>query len=128
MRSKRLSAVVCAALLPLSALATPFTYEISGSIDSAFWDEYTPEEFRPMLPSGTTFTGTFTYESETPATVDTDAVKIYNGALTAATFSFGPGGSLGVFAFDGTHNPGFTSPSDILVLNDLEYDGNPPFD
>ncbi len=128
MRSNRLSAVVCAALLPLSAFATPFTYEISGVIDSSNWDENTPEELRPLLPSGTTFTGTFTYESETAAAFESDTVKIYNGALTAATFSFGPGGSLGVFGFDGTHNPGFTSPSDILVLNDLEYEGNPPFD
>lgn len=128
MRCNRLSAVVCAALLPLSAFATPFTYEISGVINSAYWDEHTPVELTPLLTSGTTFTGTFTYESETPATFESDTVKIYNGAITAATFSFGPGGSLGIFGFDGTHNPGFSSPSDILVLNDLEFDGNPPFD
>lgn len=128
MRFHRLPAVVCAALLPLSAFATPFTYEISGTIDSAWWDEFAPAEFQQMLPSGTAFTGTFTYESEAPATFESDEVKIYNGALTAASFSFGPGGSLGVFAFDGTHNPGSSSPSDILVLNDLEYEGNPPFD
>ena len=33
MRSNRLAAIICAALLPLSAFATPFKYEFSGIVD-----------------------------------------------------------------------------------------------
>ena len=95
MRSHRLPAIICVALLPLTSLATPMTYQFSGQTQFGGYDgETTPESF-PIVPWGTEFTGSFTYESETPGTYITPEFLNYRGAMTGATISFGPGGSLG---------------------------------
>jgi hypothetical protein len=53
----------------------------------------------------------------------------YRGAITAATFSLGADGSLGVFNFvGGPTSPTSTTSSNFLFINDLEFNGNPPYD
>jgi len=129
MRSKFLPAIVCAAFLPMSALATPFTYEFTGIVGGSIWDDSAPEALKPLIPYGTAFTGTFTYESETPVSFQDTGVLQYRGAITAATFSFGAGGSAGVWNFTGgLTSPTATTSSNVLFLNDLEFNGNPPYD
>jgi len=129
MRSNRLPAIICAVFLSLSAFATPLTYEFSGIVDGGGWDDNAPPELKPFIPWGTAVTGSFTYESETPVSFQDTSVLQYQGAITAATFSFGADGSLGVFSFvSGPTAPNSTTSSNILFLNDLEFNGNPPYD
>jgi PEP-CTERM motif-containing protein len=129
MRSIRLCAAFCAALLPLAAAAAPFKYEFSGSVEYSIWDDIAPAELKPLIAFGTEFTGSFTYESETPASTQSGNFLAYRGAITSATISFGPGGSLGIFNFDpGAWLPAGSSSSNITFLNDVEFGGNPPYD
>jgi len=129
MRTKHLPAIICAAILPLSAYATSFKYEFTGVTDNSVWDDNTPPELTPLIPIGTGFTGFFTYESDTPPSFQDTSVLQYRGAITAATFSFGVDGSLGVWNFvGGLTSPTSTTSSNFLFLNDLEFNGNPPYD
>src|ERR1041384_6574457 len=67
MDKKNLLAGLCISLLPLSAAAVPVTYEFSGQVTMAMADgEIDPLTWVPFVPFGTAFTGSFTYETETP--------------------------------------------------------------
>lgn len=128
MRSNRLPAIICAVLLPLTSVAVPLTYEFSGTVQFGGWDE-PPVTPVPLIPWGTEFIGSFTYESETPVAFQDAFFRSYRNAITSATISFGPGGSLGIFDFVSSPvSPSATYSSQFTVLNDLEFNGNPPYD
>jgi hypothetical protein len=132
MRSSRLLALACAALLPLAAHAIPMTYEFSGQI-SISGGTVPPDapEFPPppIIPWNTAFTGSFTYESETVPYYETAGLALYSDFITAATISFGTNGSLGVFDFvPQPFAPYDTRSSAGNLLNDFEFNGNPPYD
>jgi hypothetical protein len=121
---------ICAVLLPLTAAAVPVTYEFSGRITMGGGS--TPPEgemFVPIIPFGAAFTGSFTYETETPATYDLPGYLAYDNPIVGATISFGAGGEFGVFNFvNRPSSPTATQSSSISFINDLEYNGNPPYD
>ena len=120
MRSYRLPAVICAALLPLNCLAVPITYEFSGVIDQA-GGRAPPEGqvFESIIPFFTEFSASITYDNETPVERQNANSSRYLHAITAATISFGPEGSLGVFEFDNRPiRPEFGYSSSIVFLND----------
>jgi len=130
MNTRSLIAGLCIGLLPLSAAAVPFTYEFSGLINYASGP--TPPEgewFEPIIPFGTTFTGSFTYESETQPVFSQNGVLGYNDAITGATIRFGANGEFGVFDFlQAPMTPTSTRSSALSIVNDSELNGNPPYD
>ena len=130
MNSHRLLAGICFALLPLTATAIPVTYEFTGQVSTFGYD--TPPDgsvLDPFIPFGSQFSGSFTYENETPAYYEAPGVLQYQGAITGATISFGSGGSLGIFNFVNQPYAAYTSQSsNITFINDLEFNGNPPYD
>ena len=130
MVSHRLLAGIGLALLPLTATAIPVTYEFSGQV--GFFQYETPPDMSlldPFVPFGSEFNGSFTYENETPFSFQGTNFVSYPNSITAATISFGPGGSLGEFNFVNQPYAPYTSQSSsIQFVNDLELAGNPPYD
>lgn len=127
MRSLHLPAIFVAALLPLSSFAVPVTYEFEGRISGAA-GRTPPEgqEFVPIVPFGTEFTASFTYDDASLPGYDLEGWRIYLDPITAASISFGPGGALGEFAF--AARPDDIESSRISLLNNIAFGGNPPFD
>jgi PEP-CTERM motif len=130
MISHRLLAGISLALWPLAATAVPVTYEFSGQIEMYGYTTPADGSLRdPLFPWATEISGFFTYESETPPAFESAVFHSYEGAITDATISFGPGGSLGSFNFADKPYGAYTSQSStISIINDLEYNGNPPYD
>ena len=130
MNSHRLLAGICLALVPLTATAIPVTYEFSGTV--GFFNYSTPPDgsiLEPFVPYGSEFSGSFTYENETLPYYQAPGTLFYQGAITGATISFGPGGSLGEFSFVNKPYAAYTSQSSYIgFINDLEFAGNPPYD
>lgn len=128
MRPLKLSAAACALLFPVVSLAIPVTYEFSGAFNQS--SGTIPTNFPdPLLPFGTTFSGAFTIETSTPITYENANVRHYNGAIISADFSVGAGGSLGNFFFvPNLVQPSATYFSDISLINDLVFQGNPAVD
>jgi hypothetical protein len=130
MISHRLLAGISLALLPLAATAVPVTYEFSGQME--MYGYTTPDDGSlrdPLFPWATEFSGFFTYENETPATYESPGVLWYEDVITSASISFGPGGSLGVFNFvDQPYGANISQSSTLSFINDLEFNGNPPYD
>ena len=130
MNSHRLLAGICLALLPLTATAVPVTYAFTGQVTTFGYT--TPDDgsfLDPFIPFNTEFIGSFTYENETPASYQATNVLQYQGAITGASISFGPGGSLGVFNFADQPFSGYTTQSSFInFINDVEFAGNPPYD
>ena len=130
MSLKRIVAALCAVLLPLTAAAIPVTYEFSGEVSIA--GGFAPPEgemFQPIMPFGSSFSGSFTYDNETPITLQQPGALGYYGAITDGSISFGLDGSLGSFSFAAKpYAPNTTQSSAIFFINDLEFAGNPPYD
>ena len=123
MRSIRLASLL-AVLLPVSALAVPVTYEFTGTLTSYQTDgDITDNPF----PYGTEFFGSFTLEDSTVPFTDIGFTG-YLDAVTAASISFGSGGSLGSFQHTGSLLEFSVYSSNLVFLNDFEYMGNPPVD
>jgi len=120
MRSIRLASLL-AVLLPVSALAVPVTYEFTGTLTSYQTDgDITDNPF----PYGTEFFGSFTLEDSTVPFTDIGFTG-YLDAVTAASISFGSGGSLGSFQHTGSLLEFSDYSSNLVFLNDFEYMGNP---
>jgi hypothetical protein len=130
MRSHRLLAMACAALLPLAAHAIPMTYEFSGQLEMGGGNAPPEGEmWEPLLPWNTTFTGFFTYESETLPYYQDATIQNFRDAITDASISFGTDGSLGSFSFvPRPYAPNYPYSSSISLINDIEFNGNPPYD
>ena len=130
MISHRLIAGICLALVPMTVAAIPVTYEFSGSV--GFFNADLPPDGsipEPFVPYGTEFTGSFTYENETLPNYQAPGVLQYQNAITGATISFGAGGSLGEFGFANKPYAAYTTQSSFVsFVNDLEFNGNPPYD
>ena len=127
MKSRRLLASAMLAVLPLAASAVPVTYEFSGFAEVGGGTAPPEGEiFEPIIPWGTAFTGSFTYETETPISNSAPGFTRYTNAITAGSISFGAGGSLGSFSF--APFPDGTQLSYISFVNDVEFGGNPPYD
>ena len=130
MHLRRLFACLCAVSLPLAASAVPMTYQFSGVVSIA--TATTPPDGSlpvPIIPFGTEFTGFFTYESETPVANQAPGILQYLGAMTDAAISFGSAGEFGVYHFEQKPFGAYTSQSSaISIINDLEFNGNPPYD
>lgn len=130
MRLIRLPALMLAVLLPLNASAIPITYEYSG-IALPGYGEGGPDglTFTPVVTEATPFSGFFTIENETPATLLDTGVLRYEGAIVAASLSVGVDGALGTFGLSSRPGGPFTTISNsILLINDKEFAGNPPYD
>jgi len=126
MRS-RLPAVFLAALLPATSFAVPVTYEFTGQITGA-GGRSPPEgqEFVPILPFGTEFTASFTYDDAALPGYEGEGWRIYTDPVTAASVSFGSGGSLGIYHLGAPMNGGESSR--VALLNDMSFDGTTLFD
>jgi hypothetical protein len=127
MRMRHLPAIIVAALSPVTSVAVPVTYEFSGQFTGAA-GRTPPDggEFVPLVPFGTEFNASFTYDSATLPAYDAQGWRIYLNPITAASISLGSGGSLGVFNF--AARPDDIESSRISLLNDLAFGGSLPFD
>jgi len=128
MRVLYLPAVALAALISVSTSAAPVTYEFTSTWTGGMITSL-PYWYEPAFPGGTTFSGSFTLETETPAFYQDLNVSAYRNMLTAATVSIGAEGEYGTFSFGGA----FPFPADynsslVLVDNPIEFDGGPPHD
>jgi hypothetical protein len=80
------------------------------------------------VASGTEFNGSFTVETETlPIFQSADAV-MYRNVLTGATILVGPGGANGTYELGGVLVAGDTYSSQVLMIDDSTFGGNPPYD
>lgn len=130
MNSRSLIAGLCISLLPLTAAAVPVTYEFSGQITSGTASSPPDREMvLPIIPLLTTFSGSFTYDNETPVSYASGTYTGYANPILGATISFGPSGEFGVFNFlPEPRTPNTSLASSIGITNDLVFDGEAPYD
>jgi PEP-CTERM motif len=117
-----------AALLPLTASATPYTYTFSAILNQ--YNSTSDDLFEPPpYPFFTPITGSFTIEDSTPADFSDGYYSRFLDSIVAGSVSIGPDGSLGSFVFGARPLSGLgPQSSSITFINDLEYAGNPPYD
>jgi len=107
-----------AAILPMTASATPVTYDFSGSIDFASATVTDSGDYlTPIFPFGTTFSGSFTYDDAALPQTPLPGYDLYLNSIMAGNVSFGSDGSLGTFALGPSYPFGDTRTSNITVLD-----------
>jgi hypothetical protein len=133
MRLRHLALNLCALLLPVASFAVPVKYEFSGQINlGGGYTDPGPDDipaFNALFPGAPLFSGSITIETTTVPDLTAPGFLDYRNLVTAATFSVGPGGSLGIFNFvPQAMSPGVDYSSGLVALNDFANNGNPPFD
>jgi hypothetical protein len=128
MKSKNLGILVAAlAILPIASHAAPITFNFSGTVTSI--DD--PLNAFAGVVAGTTFSGSYTFESTTPDAAPGDPTDgRYAGAITAFSLTigghslFGPGDDLSPNQIRVRDNTGATGNIDSYnVLADLQNYG-----
>jgi hypothetical protein len=125
MRMRHLPALVLASIGSATAVAAPVTYEFSTQWTGASYTSL-PEWYDFGLPYLMTINGSFTVETDTIAAFQSPEFTTFQDALTAATISFGPDGTLGVYQLAAAGAP--DRQNTVTFIDDLVFAGNPAYD